>query len=229
MSIMPNIRWWNIPRAPSVEGVNEHSINGTSGLGGRLPLLPPDSLDQAQRALRDRLRATRARDAEAAGYTAALPDGRFIGPFNALLRTPHIARPLLEWAQALSRAGIAADVREAVILTVAAHWRAEYVLYAHTAAAEKAGLSGPAIASLVHGEAPRGLRPEAGLAHRLATALVRDHRVADDLYEEAAAAFGTDTLIALVSLVGQYLSTSALLTCFQVPAPSPDRTGAPAT
>ncbi|MEW9515493.1 carboxymuconolactone decarboxylase family protein [Streptomyces tubercidicus] len=164
-------------------------------------------------------RATRKR----AGCTAALPDGRFIGPFNALLRTPRIARPLLEWAQALTRAGIPADVREVVILTVAAHWRAEYALYAHTAAAEKADLPGPAIASLLH--APCGLRPDAELAHRLATALVRGHRVADGLYDEAAAAFGKNTRIALVNLVGP----AGLLACFQVPAPSPDHTQAPAT
>jgi 4-carboxymuconolactone decarboxylase len=209
--------------------MNKHPTDGASGLGGRLPLLPPDALDEAQRALHDRLRATRVRNAEESGYLAALPDGRLIGPFNALLRTPLIARPVLEWAQALTRAGIPADVREVVVLTVAAHWRAEYALYAHTAAAEKAGLPGPAIASLLHGEAPRGLRPDADLAHRLAIALVRDHHVADDLYAEAATAFGTDTLVALVGLVGQYLSTSALLTCFQVPVPSPDHTRTPAT
>jgi 4-carboxymuconolactone decarboxylase len=224
---MPNIRWWNAFRVPSVERMDEHPTR--AGLGGRLPLLPPDALDEAQRALRDRLQATRVRGAEEAGYTAALPDGRFIGPFNALLRTPHIARPLLEWAQALTRADIPADVREVVILTVAAHWRAEYALYAHTAAADKAGLPGPAIASLLRGEAPRGLRPDADLAHRLAAALVRDHHVPDDLYDEATAAFGTNTLIALVNLVGQYLNTSALLACFQVPAPSPDHTEGPAT
>ncbi|MEW2291181.1 carboxymuconolactone decarboxylase family protein [Streptomyces sp. NPDC006743] len=203
--------------------MNDDPPDTASGLGGRLPLLPADGLDEAQRALRERLRATRVRGAQEAGYTAVLPDGRFIGPFNALLRTPHFAQPLLEWAQALTRAGIAADVRETVILTVAAHWRAEYALYAHAAAAETAGLPAPAIASLLHGQAPRGLRPDADLAHRLAAALVRDHRVPDGLYDEAAATFGTNTLIALVGLVGQYLSTSALLACFQVPAPDENR------
>lgn len=220
---MPNIRWWNALRLPSVEGMHEHPTDATSGLGGRLPLLAPDALDDAQRALRDRLRATRARAAEEAGYTAALPDGRLIGPFNALLRTPDIARPLLEWAQALTRAGLPADVREVVVLTVAAHWRAEYALYAHTAAARTAGLPGPAVAALLHGGTPGGLRPDAALAHRLTTALVREHRVPDDLYAEAVAAFGTDTLIALVGLVGQYLTTSALLACFQVPAPTEEK------
>ncbi|MEU5272162.1 hypothetical protein [Streptomyces hygroscopicus] len=44
-------------------------------------------------ALHDRPWATRARRGRA-GRTAALPDGRLIGPFNALPRTSHIARRL---------------------------------------------------------------------------------------------------------------------------------------
>ncbi|MDT0470118.1 hypothetical protein [Streptomyces gibsoniae] len=123
-----------------------------------MPLLPPDALHEAQCALRDRLQATRARNAQERAYAAALPDGRFIGPFNALLRTAHIAWPVLKCAQALTRAGIAADVPEAVILTVAAHGRADYAPYAHIAAAEKASLPGPAIASLLRNQ-PQHLGP----------------------------------------------------------------------
>ncbi len=125
------------------------------------------------------------------------------------------------------RSGIPEDVREVVILTVAAHWRAEYALYAHTAAAERAGVSEDVVAALRQGEAPRGLRAEADVAHRLAVVLVRDHDVPDDLYDEAVTAFGIETLVALVNLIGQYLNTSALLACFQVPAPSQDDTATP--
>jgi 4-carboxymuconolactone decarboxylase len=189
-------------------------------LGGRLPLLPPDTLDQAQTALRDRLRATRIRAAGKMGYTASLPDGRLVGPFNVMLRAPRIAGPLLEWTQAIIQSGLPEDVREVVILTVAAHWRAEYALYAHTAAAQRAGVPEAAITALRQGGAPRGLRAEADVAHRLAVALVRDHDVPDDLYDEAVTAFGVEALVALVNLIGQYLNTSALLACFQVPAPS---------
>lgn len=135
-----------------------------------------------------------------------------------MLRAPRIARPLLEWAQAIT-SGLAADVREAVILTVAAHWRADYALYAHTAGAARAGVPEAAIASLRAGGTPHGLRDEADIAHRLTAALVRDHRVPDDLYAEAAAAFGTEGLVALVNLIGQYLNTSAMLALFEVPVP----------
>ncbi|WP_328334913.1 MULTISPECIES: carboxymuconolactone decarboxylase family protein [unclassified Streptomyces] len=199
-----------------------------AGLGGRLPLLPPDALDEAQRAVHARLQVTRLPSADGAGYTAVLPDGRLIGPFNVMLRNPRLARPLLEWAQAIAGSGIPADVREVVILTVAAHWRAEYALYAHTAGAERAGVPRTAIAALRRGDdTPRGLRAEADVAHRVAIALVRDHHMPDGLYAEAVAAFDTDGLVALVNLIGQYLNTCALLSCFQVPSPTRHHTTAP--
>ncbi|WP_218001440.1 hypothetical protein [Nocardia niigatensis] len=134
--------------------MNEQSTTGASGLGGRLPLLVPTALDRAQRDIYTRLQTTRLRSAEGAGYLAVLPDGRLIGPFNAMLRNPRIAQPLLEWAQAITRADIAADVREVVILTVAAQWRAEYALYAHTTGARCAGVPEAAIAALRHGDTP---------------------------------------------------------------------------
>jgi 4-carboxymuconolactone decarboxylase len=209
--------------------MNEQPTGETRDLGGRLPLLHPEALDEAQRAVHARLRATRVPAAEGAGYTAVLPDGRLIGPFNVMLRTPGIALPLLEWAQTITASGIPADVREVVILTVAAQWRADYALYAHSKGAERAGVPRAAVAALEKGDdLPHGLSAGATVAHRLAVALVRDHHVPDDLYAEAVAAFGTDGLVALVNLVGQYLNTCALLTCFQVPAPPLSRTPAPA-
>lgn len=220
-------------RASTVAGMSEESVTESTesieatevagaevaGRGGRLPLLPPDALDEEQRALYAGVRATRLLAADDAGYTAMLPDGRLLGPFNVMLRAPRIARPLLEWAQAIAGSGLAADVREAVILTVAAHWRADYALYAHTAGAVRAGVPEAAIGALRAGGTPHGLRDEADIAHRVTAALVRDHRVPGDLYDEAVAVFGTESLVALVNLVGQYLNTSALLALFEVPVP----------
>ncbi|MFI6169449.1 carboxymuconolactone decarboxylase family protein [Nocardia sp. NPDC051052] len=199
--------------------MHEQTTTDDSGLGGRLPLLPPAVLDQEQKAIHDGLRATRVRTAASLGYPAMLPDGQLIGPFNVMLRAPQIAGPLLEWAQALSRSGIPKDVREVVILTVAAHWRAKYMLFAHTAAAERIGLSESVIAALRQGEPSSDLRAEADVARRLTLALVRDRSVPTTLYDEAVSAFGVEMLVALVNLIGQYVNTAALLTCFRVPAP----------
>jgi alkylhydroperoxidase family enzyme len=111
------------------------------------------------------------------------------------------------------------DVREVVILTVGGLWHSEYALYAHTAAAARAGVPDAAIGALRRGETPRGLRAEADAAHQLARAIIHDHEVPDGLYGQAIAILGTQTMITVLHLAGQYLTTSAVLACFQVPAP----------
>jgi 4-carboxymuconolactone decarboxylase len=206
-------------RALNVQVMDESTAPGPEQLGGRLPLLWPGSLDDPQHALYTRLQATRIRGAQDGGYTAMLGDGRLIGPFNAMIRAPQIAGPMLDWAQAIASAGLPADVREVVILTVGGLWHSEYVLYAHTAAAARAGVPGAAIGALRRGETPSGLRVEADAAHRLARAVIYDHEVPDDLYDQAIAILGTQTMITVLHLAGQYLTTSAVLACFQVPAP----------
>jgi 4-carboxymuconolactone decarboxylase len=189
--------------------------------GGRLRLLPVNELDPAQAGLHARLLTTWLARADDASYQTVLPDGRLLGPFNGFLRIPAISGPQLDWAQAISAFGLPNDVREATILTVGAEWETAYVLYAHSLAARKAGVSGPDIDALrTSRDEFAALSPEASLAHRLTVAIVRDHDVPDDLYAEVIETFGEKATVALVVLIGQYLTTSALLTCFRVPAPT---------
>ncbi|MBS2962922.1 hypothetical protein KGA66_07700 [Actinocrinis puniceicyclus] len=187
--------------------------------GGRLRLLHRAELDAEQVKLSDRLTATRVARGRRAGYRAALDDGRLVGPFNALLRTPAIAERQLDWAEAISAADLNPAAREVAILTVAAQWRAQYVLYAHSAAARGAGLSEVAVADLVAARTPAGLSRTARLAHDVALALVRDHDVPDDLYSDLLSEYGERRVVVLIALIGQYLATCAVITCFRVPMP----------
>jgi 4-carboxymuconolactone decarboxylase len=187
--------------------------------GGRLRLLDRAELDAEQQRLHDRLTVTRVAGGRQAGYRAALDDGRLVGPFNALLRVPRIAERQLEWAEEISAADLPPAAREVAILTVAARWRAEYVLYAHRAAARVAGLSEHAIEDLVAARTPAGLDRTARLAHDVALALVGDHDVPDELYAEFLLHFGETRAVVLLALIGQYLATCAVTTCFRVPAP----------
>lgn len=228
---MLNFRWLHGRLAPTVDGMDENTTahppadetSDKSGLGGRLPLMAPAELSVDQRHLHGRLTATRVARADSSGYQASLDDGRLIGPFNAMLRTPGIGESQLDWAQAISAAGLPDGVREVAILTVATEWDATYVLYAHRIAARAAGLSDDDVAELTARRTPTGLSVEELLAHRLAVALVRDHNVQDELYAEIVDVVGEERLVALVELIGQYLATSAIVTCFRVPAP-PDHT-----
>jgi 4-carboxymuconolactone decarboxylase len=67
-----------------------------SNLGGRLPLVDPDTLDAAQRELFDYLRRRVVPWADAAGFRSTTADGEFIGPFNAALRSPTMAGAFLQ-------------------------------------------------------------------------------------------------------------------------------------
>lgn len=188
--------------------------------GGRLRLLHRAELDADQTKLSDRLTVTRVARGRRAGYRAVLEDGRLVGPFNALLRTPALAERQLDWAEAISAAGLNPAAREVAILTVAAQWRAEYVLYAHSAAARSAGLSDDVIEDLVAARTPGGLDRTARLAHDVALALLRDHDVPDDLYSDLLSNYGETRAVVLIALIGQYLATCAMTTCFRVPAPA---------
>lgn len=202
------------------------TANGRSSqddLGGRLPLLDPAELSGAQRELYEKIRRSRVASAERSGYTAALADGRVVGPFNAFLHAPALGAATLNWAgqvgEALERSAITATVREIVILTVAASRQSSYAGYAHRQAASRAGVDAAVIDAIQAGRTPGDLPPDQAAAHQLAARLAVGNPVDEATYTAAVTTFGVDGVMALVCLVGQYLTTCAVLSCFDVPAP----------
>ena len=191
-----------------------------NALGGRLPLLAPDGMNDAQRALYDYMAESRLPEARKAGYQAQLPDGRFIGPFNTFLRTPEIARAMNGWVDAFDEhSKLPPDVRQVVILTVGTYWNAAYELYAHTAAGRKAGISEAAIDAIKAGRLPDDVSLEAAAAFRFVHTLLAERAISDDLYAATEKAFGVERLTEILHLVGLYQTVSGLLVTFRVPAP----------
>ncbi|MEU3281275.1 carboxymuconolactone decarboxylase family protein [Streptomyces antibioticus] len=195
---------------------------GPDRLGGRLALLAPDVLDGAQMQVYRVLEQMVVPEAAHDGFTVRLSDGRFIGPFNALLRVPDLAMGLGQFTAEVTTAGLAEDVRQAVILTVGAAWSAPYEIEAHRRAARTAGLPETAIAAIIRGEAPSGLGRQAATAQRLAAALMKQREVPDGLYREAVDLLGEPGIITVLCLIGQYQLISSILVCFQVPVPDPE-------
>ncbi len=189
-------------------------------LGGRLPLLAPADLDDEQTQVYEALTQLVVPEAAESGFTARLPDGRFIGPFNVMLRVPRLTTGLGQWTREISRSGLDDDVRQVVILTVGVAWSAQYEIDAHVSAARAVGVPDSAIEAILQGGAPSGLRPAAQVAHRLTAALLNDRSVPDQLYEEAVGLFDELGLMAVLCLIGQYQTISSILVCFQVPAPA---------
>jgi 4-carboxymuconolactone decarboxylase len=106
-----------------------------------------------------------------------------------------------------------------VILSVGAVWKSDYELYAHSAAARKAGISENAIRTLTAGGLPDDLSEQEKVTQRYAREFSARHRVDADLYSAAVNAFGEKGIVDLTYLIGIYHITCGLLNSFDIPRP----------
>lgn len=197
----------------------EDQSGAVEALGGRLGLLAVEELSEIQRQIYDVMASEHIPKAVEAGYIGQLPDGRMVGLYNVLLAFPELSSGIRPWMEAQAACGLSDEVREVVILAVGAKWQSEYQIYAHTAVARHIGLCDETVASILQGRQPTGVSMEAAVGYRLASSLVNEHRVPDALYADAVRLFTISEIAAIVHLVGLYMTVSALLNCFNVPAP----------
>ena len=192
-----------------------------SQLGGRIPLLDADALDAPQRELFDYLQTRVAPWADAAGFRSTTADGKFIGPFNAALRSPTVAGAFLQLQASEERHTSLSDrVRQVVILAVGAAWAADYEIYAHSAVARHCGIPDDAVRRLAAGDLPDTLGDDEKIAYRFTQQLSTSHRVDDATFIEARKAFGDRGIVDMVVLAGTYYTVCGLLNAFDVPAPT---------
>jgi 4-carboxymuconolactone decarboxylase len=163
----------------------------TETLGGRLPLLDPSTLSPAQKETYEHLNKTWIPWANGVPFQSKLEDGRLIGPFNPILFSPAISSSFLALQETEQKnTSLSQRVRQVVILAVGAVWKSNYELYAHAAAARKAGISEDAIRMLTTGGLPDELSDQEKIAQRYARQLSATHHVDADLYIAAERAFG---------------------------------------
>ena len=140
------------------------------------------------------------------------PAAELGGPFNAWLQIPSFGRIGSKMGERL-RFGSLLDgrSRELAILTVGAHWRAEYEFWAHARMARAEGLPEAIIEALRTGAPPPCENDTQRLVHEVARDLLENGRVGDELHVAASAALGYPALTELVALVGYYCLVSFTL------------------
>ena len=174
--------------------------------GSRLPLPHREDLPEAAREIFDQL----------AGPSSRSLVGLY-GPGGLRLNSPDLAavtQPLnsyLRWGTNLS-----SSIREIAILTTARAHDCQFEWAQHEPAALAEGVSPDTVEVIRTGAPLDGLdRTEAAVV-ALGRALFQDRRVDADTYARAHAAFGTRDLVDLVSLMGMYAATAALLATFDI-------------
>ena len=142
------------------------------------------------------------------------------GPYNALLRSPDMARRAFDFLDYLRfRTSVPKRLNEFAILIQARIANAQYEWWAHEPIARKAGLAEAVMRDLQACRRPAGLQDDERLVYDYCVQLTLNHRVPDALWQEAVAKMGEQAVVDLTVLSGTYVMVSMLLNATQAGIP----------
>ena len=143
------------------------------------------------------------------------------GPYNALLRSPEMARRCFDFLDYLRfRTSVNKRLNEFAILIQARISNAQYEWWAHEIIARKAGLSDAVMNDLRECKRPTTMQEDERLVYDYCIQLSLNHRVPDALWQEAVDKMGEQAVIDLTVLSGTYVMVSMLLNATQVGIPN---------
>jgi len=142
------------------------------------------------------------------------------GPYNALLRSPEMARRCFDFLDYLRfRTTVNKRLNEFAILIQARISNAQYEWWAHETIARKAGLSDAVMDDLRACRRPTAMQADEELVYDYCVQLSLNHRVPDALWQKAVTAMGEQAVVDLTVLSGTYVMVSMLLNATQVGIP----------
>ena len=142
------------------------------------------------------------------------------GPYNALLRSPEMARRCFDHLDYLRfKTSVNKRLNEFAILIQARISNAQFEWWAHEPIARKAGLSDAVMRDLQNCQRPQHMQADDRLVYDYCVQLSLNHRVPDALWHEAVTQMGEQAMIDLTVLSGTYVMVSMLLNATQVGIP----------
>ena len=186
---------------------------------GRLPWYRPDELDETGRRVYDRVTGG-PRGSGPQAFDLTDPEGRLVGPFNALLVVPELGEAIQELGARLRFASALPDrARELAILTVAGARRCSFEWWAHDRVGRLKGLTGDEIAAIAEGRAADTFDATERAVHRLVTILVAGGDVGEAEHAELVDQLGLATTSEVVTLVGYYDLLALAMRFWATPVP----------
>ena len=186
---------------------------------GRLAPRSRSQLDESALAVYDRIVASRS-PGRASPIALVDTDGGLVGPFNAMVRAPHVGGPLADLGAALRFRGHLTDrARELAILSVAARSNSDFEWQSHYRIATNLGIADDVLAAIHGGADPLTVTDPIERAVVAGAASLLDGSELDDAeYAGLVELIGEDGLIELVVLVGYYELLARLLRVLRVPS-----------
>lgn len=170
----------------------------------RMPPIPRERMDEAQRAAADEL--------------AAGPRKAVKGPFIPLLRSPQLLARLQKVGEYLRfESALPRRVNELVTLVVSRAWTQQLEWSAHVPLALQAGTSPEAVDAIREGRRPSSMSAEEAIAYEFATELLDRRGVSDATYQACVERLGERGVVDLVGLVGYFATVSMVLNVARTP------------
>jgi alkylhydroperoxidase family enzyme len=152
--------------------------------------------------------------------------GNLMGPFSCLPHSPDIGDALQQVGTAIRTASILdRRVTEAVILTVAQHWQADYEWYAHTAVARAEALLTESEFELIRLGQPGLTNAAADVAAAFIRELLAGRSPARELEVQLMDALSTREAVEAVMVAGYYTALALLIRAFETPMPEHGEAG----
>jgi 4-carboxymuconolactone decarboxylase len=147
-------------------------------------------------------------------------EGGLVGPFNAFVHAPGTGRRLSGLGATLRfETSIERRLSEVAIITVGAHWKAEFEWHAHSRMAREHGVPDAVIDAIGRGDEPPFEADDERTVYEAARELVTSGRLGAGSYAAAQRLLGDAGLVELISLCGYYSLISFMLNTFEVPLP----------
>lgn len=172
----------------------------------RIPLPSRDELDEAQRAVWDRV--------------VSGPRGQVIGPLRAAIHNAQLAGCWSALGEALRfNTSLPKRLSELAICVTGRRWSSQVEWWVHARVAAEAGVPTEVLDAIKTGEPPVFTRADEALVYDFARALQHDGRVPEAIYAAAVEAFGVKGVVELTALVGYYTMVSMTLNAHGIPLP----------
>ncbi|HXS42239.1 MAG TPA: hypothetical protein VN766_18750 [Stellaceae bacterium] len=146
------------------------------------------------------------------------------GPFAVWMHHPKIAEREHHLGNAVRlESKLGRRLVELAVLVVARHWSAQYVFAAHVPPGIEHGLAPELVEAIRTRQTPAFAKDDERLVYDTVSELLETKRLTDETYERALAALGVERLIELVTTVGFYMTTSAMVNAFDMPPRHPGK------
>jgi len=174
--------------------------------GCRLPLVMGENLDPEAKAIYDSL----------IGGGAHTVRG-LRGPGGIKMHSPKLARCAIPVSRYLRfESGLSGRVREVAILITARCCHSQFEWAAHGRTALKEGVPAESVEAIRLGMPVDGLDPIDAVIITLGRETFLSRKVSSQTYQKALQSFGVRGLVDLAALMGEYASTAAVLTIFDM-------------